>query len=737
MALGADGVIYSWGANIGAQLGTSAQPSPQPVTRINMPAGVIFTAFSTGGIGDGRGHTLARASDGTVWAWGHNGNGQLGDGHTIDTSTPTRVGGLTGVTTVAAGAFHSLAVLAGGQVKAWGANGSGQLGIGTMIDSATPANSQTLAEGVFAGSDANHSLAGPPLAPPAPPIITGPVSNNFIHRAPDLRPEGYGDVTFSGEINGYGGQYWWFEYGQVGSNKIEYAPGCPPIPYTCPTPPSPQPIPASGVVSSRVPWQAETIDPWHLYWYRLVVGEDLGPGAFGPPHQKYGSTRYFLPGDELNPPNFDPTTSGDLKYNFVIDCSNHCRNVDPGFGLEPPEMMRSSTLRGSLKIDSFDPNTGKFRGSLTGWDGTYSNVSLGHVQVCEISGRLLCRIEEFRTIGPGVLFLQSAHTYEYDNVQGRLGAGQAYIMLGRVKGCEGSPAYHCGHLQTPTLVGAITYGRLSGLKKYNPVFGGNIGGGGTWSACYESKGCAGPSVPDKETVKSLAEGTGAIGVPVGFIPVVGAPAGAALGIASIVLSAIAADPPDHRYRRRTHLPHVPAIEVKARGGLNQATANALSAVATALARTAASGDAFLEALQRYRGAVRAADPRWVAYQWLGTLRYGNQFVAETRRAARVISAERKLLARSGLVRRRLSHAALTRIVRSIRRHGLPKSVVAQLRLWGFPPGTIRAARRFASVKRAPGTLLGAVLRPRFVQDLRKVGVDIGRYLANLKRAPIA
>ena len=75
---------------------------------------------------------MAARSDGTVWAWGDNRVGELGDGTTTDRLAPVQVTGLTGVTQVAAGCTHSLALRSDGTVWAWGANGAGQLGRGTV-----------------------------------------------------------------------------------------------------------------------------------------------------------------------------------------------------------------------------------------------------------------------------------------------------------------------------------------------------------------------------------------------------------------------------------------------------------------------------------------------------------------------------------------------------------------------------------------------------------------------------
>jgi hypothetical protein len=62
-------------------------------------------------IDGGADHSLALKSDGTVWAWGYNGVGELGDGTTTNRTTPVQVSGLSGVRAIAAGEFHSLAVV--------------------------------------------------------------------------------------------------------------------------------------------------------------------------------------------------------------------------------------------------------------------------------------------------------------------------------------------------------------------------------------------------------------------------------------------------------------------------------------------------------------------------------------------------------------------------------------------------------------------------------------------------
>ncbi len=76
--------------------------------------------------------------DGTVWAWGENFSGQLGDGSTTQRAAPKRVPNLSAVKAIAAGSHHSLAVLTSGKLASWGFNDFGQLGDGTKTSRSIP-----------------------------------------------------------------------------------------------------------------------------------------------------------------------------------------------------------------------------------------------------------------------------------------------------------------------------------------------------------------------------------------------------------------------------------------------------------------------------------------------------------------------------------------------------------------------------------------------------------------------
>ena len=86
----------------------------------------------------GDNHTAAIKKDGTLWAWGWNFKGQLGNGTNIDSNTPVQVGTDTNWQSVSAGREHAVAIKKDGTLWAWGRNDFGQLGNGTYKNSNMP-----------------------------------------------------------------------------------------------------------------------------------------------------------------------------------------------------------------------------------------------------------------------------------------------------------------------------------------------------------------------------------------------------------------------------------------------------------------------------------------------------------------------------------------------------------------------------------------------------------------------
>ncbi len=125
-ALKADGSVWAWGANDRGQLGSGNN------TPSNVPAMVTGLTGRFTAIAAGLGYGLALRSDGTVWGWGDDYQGQLGNGSNDDTTTAVEVIGLAGrVVALAAGKAHVLALKSDGTVWAWGDNGSHALGADT------------------------------------------------------------------------------------------------------------------------------------------------------------------------------------------------------------------------------------------------------------------------------------------------------------------------------------------------------------------------------------------------------------------------------------------------------------------------------------------------------------------------------------------------------------------------------------------------------------------------------
>jgi alpha-tubulin suppressor-like RCC1 family protein len=133
LVLLADGRVLTWGENGLGQLGLGDTVNRYAPEHVALPDLAV-------GIAAGHAHALALLADGRVMAWGRNAEGQLGDGSLAARSTPVQVAAPLPPTirAIAAGRRHSLAFDASGRVWAWGRNGEGQLGNGGTADSPLP-----------------------------------------------------------------------------------------------------------------------------------------------------------------------------------------------------------------------------------------------------------------------------------------------------------------------------------------------------------------------------------------------------------------------------------------------------------------------------------------------------------------------------------------------------------------------------------------------------------------------
>ena len=128
LALKTDGTIWSWGYNANGELGQGSFQSG-----INRPI-QIGTDSDWQSVSAMFVHTLAIKNDGTLWAWGYNQTGALGDGTIIDKNTPLQIGTDTDWEKPTATGFNSYALKSDGSLRVWGSNSYGQLGNNQVVN---------------------------------------------------------------------------------------------------------------------------------------------------------------------------------------------------------------------------------------------------------------------------------------------------------------------------------------------------------------------------------------------------------------------------------------------------------------------------------------------------------------------------------------------------------------------------------------------------------------------------
>ncbi|WP_051293121.1 RCC1 domain-containing protein [Citrifermentans bremense] len=146
IAVLSDGTIWAWGGNIYGQLGDGTSISKTVPLQVGSGYAAVAAGYN---------HTVALKTDGSLWAWGDNNSGQLGNGTTNRSYIPLQVG--SGFAAVAAGYNHTVALKTDGSLWAWGDNNFGQLGDGTTNRSNIPVQVGSGYAAVAAGY--NHTVA--------------------------------------------------------------------------------------------------------------------------------------------------------------------------------------------------------------------------------------------------------------------------------------------------------------------------------------------------------------------------------------------------------------------------------------------------------------------------------------------------------------------------------------------------------------------------------------------------
>ncbi len=155
LATKTDGTIWAWGT------GTSGQLAETTVAATRSSPVQIGTLTDWAAVAAGGVHSLAKKTDGTIWAWGQGNTGPLGEiTTTASRSSPIQIGTLTSWASVAGGFSHSLATKTDGTIWAWGDGASGTLGqVSTIASRSSPVQIGTLTDWAAATGSVSHSLA--------------------------------------------------------------------------------------------------------------------------------------------------------------------------------------------------------------------------------------------------------------------------------------------------------------------------------------------------------------------------------------------------------------------------------------------------------------------------------------------------------------------------------------------------------------------------------------------------
>jgi alpha-tubulin suppressor-like RCC1 family protein len=150
-AIKTDGTLWTWGENTNGRLGLN------DITHRSSPVQVGTLTNWKQVATSGRWHIAAIKTDGTLWSWGLNTNGQLGQNDIAHRSSPVQVGALTNWKLVSSGKYYTTAIKTDGTLWAWGAGGA--VGDNTVVDRSSPVQVGSLTNWKTVSGGATNTIA--------------------------------------------------------------------------------------------------------------------------------------------------------------------------------------------------------------------------------------------------------------------------------------------------------------------------------------------------------------------------------------------------------------------------------------------------------------------------------------------------------------------------------------------------------------------------------------------------
>jgi alpha-tubulin suppressor-like RCC1 family protein len=152
VALRSDGTLWAWGSNSNGQLGQGNRD--EKGTPVEVGTDKDWADVSAGAF-----HVVAVKKDGSLWAWGFNGNGELGDGLKAEVDAPEKIGTDNDWANVSTASSSSFAQKKNGTLWGWGSNAYGTVGDGTTVNKRNPVQIGTATDWLKISGGGFHVMA--------------------------------------------------------------------------------------------------------------------------------------------------------------------------------------------------------------------------------------------------------------------------------------------------------------------------------------------------------------------------------------------------------------------------------------------------------------------------------------------------------------------------------------------------------------------------------------------------